>query len=214
MDPTNSNQNQIPNGVSSSSNKSAFLTFLSFLILVSIVGVTIYLYINNQKSKQNNPNLKENGSTQINSSNPAPTVSTSSKSIEPTIKAKLQKYGAVCIRFTDIDEAINSFEVACVLDLSGQGISTLPNDIIKLTSLNEIILSNNKFSEFPKVLLDMPSLVSINLSDNNITDIPGLESLVNLQSLTLSGNPIAPDPSSPTSTESGDKPSGKVKIIY
>src|SRR3989338_3522530 len=95
----------------------------------------------------------------------------------------------VCKRFTNLGESLKNIEIACVLDLSNQNLTTVPNDITKLTKLNELNLSNNKFTSIPASVLDVSTLITLNLSNNQISKAPqNLGKLTNLQSLNLSEN--------------------------
>jgi internalin A len=60
----------------------------------------------------------------------------------------------------------------------------------KLSSLGELILSNNKISDITP-LKSLTNLTSLDLSVNKISDITPLKSLTNLSELYLWGNPIA-----------------------
>jgi len=95
----------------------------------------------------------------------------------------------VCKRFTNLEEALKNIEIACVLDLSKQGLTELPKDIAKLIKLNELSLKGNKLTSFPQPLLEMPTIISLDLSGNQINKFPDdLDQLTNLQILKLSGN--------------------------
>jgi len=56
------------------------------------------------------------------------------------------------------------------LDLSGFGISELPTDLLQLTMLEVLIVSNNKLTNLRKVE-SLPNLRVIDASNNNITSI-------------------------------------------
>ena len=58
------------------------------------------------------------------------------------------------------------------LELSGLNLQRLPENITKLTSLKEIILSHNRFEEFPSELLFMKGLSSISLENNYLKEVP------------------------------------------
>ncbi|TSC66075.1 MAG: small GTP-binding protein, partial [Microgenomates group bacterium Gr01-1014_80] len=78
----------------------------------------------------------------------------------------------VCKRFTSLKEALANVEIACVLDLSNQNLTSVPADITKLIKLNELSLKGNKLTALPPALLQLNNLVSLDLSDNQITDLP------------------------------------------
>ena len=56
------------------------------------------------------------------------------------------------------------------LDLSGYGISELPSDIMQLSMLEVLVVSNNKLTNLRKVE-SLPNLRVIDASNNNITSL-------------------------------------------
>ncbi len=172
------------------SGMNMLLTLLSLLILAGVVGITLWFYIQNKTTKltSNAPESQQNDTTQ-------PQTNAQTEAI-PTMTQEQQKevYGnVICRRFTSIEEALQVPEIACVLDLSGQGISSLPENITRLTKLNELNLSDNKFSEFPTVLYQFTSLFSINLENNQLSTFPeDIKSKIpSLQSIKLKGNNLS-----------------------
>ncbi len=170
---------------SPSGSKNTLLTLASLLVLTGIVGITLWLYIQNRQGSQKTQTAQL---TSNNSTNPDITPITDNQRME-SIKEKYD--GVVCRRYTSIEEALREKEIACVLDLSGQNISTVPHAVSQLTNLAEINFSNNKITEFPEVLYILPKLISINLSNNRLTTNPEIKRLPILQSLDLSGNEIS-----------------------
>ena len=106
-----------------------------------------------------------------------------------------------------------------VLDLSNNGLSSLPNDFGRLVQLKIIFLSNNQFETLPKVLADCPKLEMIGfkankihtvdedalpvqtrwliLTDNQIEALPeSMGQLHRLQKLALAGNCLSALPAS------------------
>ncbi|XP_053306128.1 leucine-rich repeat-containing protein 20 [Spea bombifrons] len=78
------------------------------------------------------------------------------------------------------------------LNLEGNVLRQLPNEVNHLLFLKSINLSRNKFQEFPDKLLDINSMESINLEDNQIKDVPveKLSSMPSLRLVNLKGNPL------------------------
>ncbi|BCD97640.1 leucine-rich repeat-containing protein kinase family protein [Marinagarivorans cellulosilyticus] len=116
-------------------------------------------------------------------------------------------------------EIYNLAESLEVLDLSGNQLSSLPDDFHRLRHLKVLFLSNNVFEVFPSVLgrcerLEMIGFKSnrivsvpegalpqqtrwLILTDNCITALPeGIGSLVRLQKLMLAGNQLQQLPTS------------------
>ncbi|KAM0906573.1 hypothetical protein ACQ4PT_016705 [Festuca glaucescens] len=77
------------------------------------------------------------------------------------------------------------------LDLSKNSIEDLPNELSLCSSLQTLILSNNKIKKWPgMVVLSLPSLSSLKLDNNPLAEISSadLEVLSKLEVLDLSGN--------------------------
>ena len=175
---------------SPSSGRNTLLTLASILVLVGVVGITLYLYIQNKTSK----NAKNSDTPAIEEDNKAVKL----EDISPLSRDSLKlKYGDVaCRRFTSIAEALEAPSIACTLDLSGQNLSSLPKEIHKLTNLREIDLSNNKLVEYPKDLINMKTVVYVDLSNNQLAKYPSMEMIKTLQTLILKGNPLPEVPAS------------------
>jgi Leucine-rich repeat (LRR) protein len=58
------------------------------------------------------------------------------------------------------------------LDLSGQEICFLPNDIYSLTKLEILNLSNNKITTLDSKICELKNLKVIDLSDNSLIELP------------------------------------------
>lgn len=73
------------------------------------------------------------------------------------------------------------------LYLSCLGLTEIPLELINLTQLTELDLSNNKLTEI-KNLENLTALSGLNLSSNKLTEIKGLEKLTHLTKLDLHNN--------------------------
>lgn len=168
----------------SNPNPSGFLTkYLmlgSILLVMLLAGVVVF--------KLSSGKIKPSEDTNSNASK-AP-AEESAAANNNTASSDAYK-DVTCVRFTSVEEALKYIDKACVLDLSGQNLTTLPKDVLSLTKLSEIDLSNNSFTTFPKELLTLNNIMSINLTSNNISTLP-VEILTNktLQSINVSKNPI------------------------
>ncbi len=69
------------------------------------------------------------------------------------------------------------------LDLSGEDLTTIPDDIGKITSLARLNLSNNRLSELPESLGQLNRLVHLDVSDNQLQSLP--ESLGEIKRLSV-----------------------------
>lgn len=97
-----------------------------------------------------------------------------------------------CKRFTDIAVALKNIEIACVLDLSGQNLTSLSPDVKRLTKLNEIDLQDNKLTSLPKELFETKKLVRIDVRNNQITSFPeDIEIQGQVQELLITNNLIS-----------------------
>ncbi|OCT71878.1 leucine-rich repeat-containing protein 20 [Xenopus laevis] len=81
------------------------------------------------------------------------------------------------------------------LNLAGNTLQRLPDEVNTLVQLKSINLSKNKIQDFPENLLDIKTLERINLEDNQIKDVPvdKLSCIPSLQSVNLKSNPINKD---------------------
>ncbi len=103
----------------------------------------------------------------------------------------------VCAAFINLADALQNKEKACVLDLSGQELSELPEEVSQLTNLNQIILNNNSFTVFPDKLISIPSLIEIDIANNQISSLPpSISSMKNLQKLDVANNQLTSIPDS------------------
>ena len=180
--PVQESNSQTPNSTNSSRN-TLFLVS-SILLFVVIVGATLYLLVQNQQ-EQAGVMTEDKIETEQTQADAFPTL---------TQEQQKEVYGdVVCRRFTSIEEALQVPEIACVLDLSGQDLTELPEYITKLTKLNELDLSDNNFTEFPQILYQVKTLLSINLENNQLKSMPEDISvqLPSLQSIRLEGNNLS-----------------------
>ena len=93
---------------------------------------------------------------------------------------------------TEIFDLANSLEV---LNLSGNALSSLPNDFARLKKLKILFCSNNAFTEVPEVLGQCESLSMIGFKSNKISALPENSLPKNLQWLILTDNQLAHLPS-------------------
>uniref|UniRef100_A0A8D0HBD0 Leucine rich repeat containing 20 n=1 Tax=Sphenodon punctatus TaxID=8508 RepID=A0A8D0HBD0_SPHPU len=87
---------------------------------------------------------------------------------------------------------ITTFSQLRELNLEGNYLHRLPEEIRTLLYLKAINLSRNKFRNFPEQLTALNSLEIINLEENDIADVPveKLASMESLQSVNLKLNPL------------------------
>ncbi|MBD2567292.1 COR domain-containing protein [Anabaena lutea] len=78
------------------------------------------------------------------------------------------------------------------LNLSSNQLSGLPREIVKLTNLQSLYLSGNQLSSLPLEILKLTNLQSLYLSNNQLRNLPAeIGQLTNIQSLYLSGNQLS-----------------------
>jgi internalin A len=81
------------------------------------------------------------------------------------------------------------------LDLSGQALTQLPEELEQLTQLQHLDLSYNQLTSIPETLGQLTQLQHLDLSYNQLTSIPEtLGQLTQLQHLNLSGNQLTTMP--------------------
>lgn len=83
-----------------------------------------------------------------------------------------------------------------ILDLSGNALSALPDDLPRLHRLRVIFCSSNQFTELPAVLGACPQLTMIGFKSNRITEVPADALPASLRWLILTDNRIAALPAS------------------
>ncbi|NXG11411.1 LRC20 protein, partial [Sakesphorus luctuosus] len=90
---------------------------------------------------------------------------------------------------------VTTFSQLRELNLAGNYLHRLPEEITSLLHLRAINLSRNRFRRFPEPLATVPALETIDLEENEITEVPTekLASMASLRSLNLRDNPVGPD---------------------
>lgn len=96
-----------------------------------------------------------------------------------------------CKRFTNLGDALKHIDIACVLDLSGQHLTSVPSEIIRLQKVTEIDLANNNLTSLPIELFSLPKLVKLDVRNNQISTFPkdlGIQD--HMQELLITGNSV------------------------
>lgn len=92
--------------------------------------------------------------------------------------------------FTSMEDALEKPESVYKLRLKGK-LDSLPADIVKLTNLNSLDISKNRFSELPEYVTKLKHLQEINISKNNFEIFPSqICRLPNLKWLIINKNYI------------------------
>ncbi|KQV54500.1 leucine-rich repeat-containing protein kinase family protein [Duganella sp. Root336D2] len=87
-------------------------------------------------------------------------------------------------------EIFDLAETLEILDLTGNSLSSLPDDLPRLRRLRIIFCSENQFTELPAVLGRCPSLMMIGFKANRITSVPAAALPPRLRWLILTDNRI------------------------
>ncbi len=98
----------------------------------------------------------------------------------------------------DIYTLADSLEI---LDLSGNALSSLPDDLPRLHKLRILFCSDNRFTELPAVLGACPALTMVGFKANQIRDLPAAALPAQLRWLVLTDNDIEALPA-----ELGERP--------
>eukprot|EP00961_Rhodomonas_salina_P121756 1639439-Rhodomonas_salina.1 len=93
---------------------------------------------------------------------------------------------------TELPEDIcERMHALCVLDLSRNLLTSLPNSVTKLVQLTTLYMRDNRFVHFPWILWSLTGLETLSVSDNSVEAIPGeVMKLKKLESFQFAGNPI------------------------
>ncbi|NXA05823.1 LRC20 protein, partial [Sapayoa aenigma] len=88
---------------------------------------------------------------------------------------------------------VTTFSQLRELNLAGNYLHRLPEEITSLLHLRAINLSRNRFRHFPEPLATVTSLEIIDLEENEIAEVPSekLASMASLRSLNLRDNPVS-----------------------
>ncbi|MEM9982923.1 MAG: hypothetical protein AAF734_10535, partial [Bacteroidota bacterium] len=94
---------------------------------------------------------------------------------------------------TEVPEVLFDIPSVSELDLSNNQLSTLPDRLKDIKGLTTIILDDNQFDYFPRVLLALDSLRNILFSNNYLTSLPKeiLKMRKSLLILSLVGNQLS-----------------------
>ena len=78
------------------------------------------------------------------------------------------------------------------LDLSGRSITSVPQEVFQLTTLEVLDLSNNKLANLDPKISSLTSLRTLILSNNNLLTLPqAILNIATLEHIDVSGNPLA-----------------------
>ncbi|NXS61575.1 LRC20 protein, partial [Brachypteracias leptosomus] len=88
---------------------------------------------------------------------------------------------------------VTTFSQLRELNLAGNYLHRLPEEVTSLLHLQAINLSRNRFRHFPEPLAAITALETIDLEENEITEVPTekLATMASLRSLNLRANPVS-----------------------
>ena len=111
--------------------------------------------------------------------------------IERAAKEDLQSLDLSNNQLSSLPQEIGKLTSLQSLDLSSNQLSSLPQEIVKLTSLQSLYLSYNQLSSLPQEIVELTSLQSLDLSYNQLSSLPPeIVKLEQLKTIDLRGNPI------------------------
>lgn len=87
-------------------------------------------------------------------------------------------------------EIFNLADTLEILDLTGNALAALPDDLPRLHKLRILFCSNNRFTELPAMLRSMPALTMVGFKANQITSVPASALPPALRWLVLTDNRI------------------------
>ncbi len=75
------------------------------------------------------------------------------------------------------------------LELSGQGLKYVPENVQKMFALSSLILSNNRLETIPETIAGLTNLMTLDVQSNQLQALPdAISSLKKLKKLNVSGN--------------------------
>lgn len=179
---------------SPSSGRATLLNLASLLVLLGIVGITIWLYIQNKM-------VKPSVAPTTTAPEQKDATSNMSKAMDPAIPTLTQKeretlYGnTACRRFSTIEEALNDPISVCVLDLTGRNLKSLPPTISAFKNITELYLTSNQLDSLPKEIGSFTKLRVLYAPNNKISSLPvEIQLLTNLETLNLTNNQLTSIP--------------------
>jgi len=91
----------------------------------------------------------------------------------------------------DVFKNLKNIQILNINSYSENALSEIPDVIFSLTTLKELVISNQKISSIPDKITNIKDLKKLEISNNKITTIPEfLGDLKNLETLDLSNNKI------------------------
>lgn len=93
--------------------------------------------------------------------------------------------------YTSLEEASKQADKVLKLDLSGQNLAAIPQEIFQMKSLQFLDLSKNKIAEISDEIQNLSQLQELNLSDNQLNKVSAkIDELAFLQKLNLAKNQL------------------------
>jgi len=91
--------------------------------------------------------------------------------------------------YTSLEEAIKDPEQVLKLDLSGQNLTAIPQEVFQMKNLQFLDVSKNKLAEIPDDIQKLSQLQELDLSANRLTKLSAkIDELAFLQKLDLANN--------------------------
>ncbi len=113
-------------------------------------------------------------------------------SVMPTTAQLLDAIALDTVRtYRNLEKALKEPDKVFRLDLSGQKLKSLPEEIYTFKNLNALDLSGNKLKELPERLSELVHLQELRVSRNKLVQLPaGLCKLAHLKRIDVSRNAL------------------------
>ncbi len=92
--------------------------------------------------------------------------------------------------FKSIEEALRKPDAVKILDLRGQGLKAIPDELALCTNLEKIDLTGNELAEFPAVLSKFKKLKILFLTNNQLRSLGNINTMTTLLNLKTDNNPF------------------------
>lgn len=177
-------------GSNNSPQKNTILTLGSILVFVGIIGITLWLYIQNKTAI-----ISQKEIFTLTPALPSITIKKNTKvyTSYDIAKKSPETVGFLDVSQEDIDKNVNFgvFKNATTIIITGSGLKEIPDAIYSLASLERLEVPSNQITVIPSDIGRLTKLKILNLTGNKIKTLPAeIGNLTQLEALYLTANQL------------------------